>query len=63
VNLDNERKKLQGQFEDKKSQQNKISKEIGKASNEERKKLLDGVGNLKKEIQEIEASLREVLVK
>jgi len=60
VDLDNQRKKLQGEFDEKKSKQNKISKEIGKANPEEREKILKGVTELKKEIQEIEKEIKKV---
>ncbi len=62
VNLNNERKKIQGELDEKRAEQNKISKEIGKASEDEREKLISGVAELKKEIQKTEEKLKEVLV-
>jgi len=60
IELDDQRKRLQGEFDEKKSKQNKISKEIGKANPEEREKILKGVTELKKEIQEIEKEIKKV---
>ncbi len=61
VLLDDERKKIQQELDDKRAEQNKISKEIGQASAEEREKLITGVGSLKNEIQALEEKMKKIL--
>lgn len=61
VLLDDKKKEIQQILDEKRSQQNKISKEIGSVEGAEREKMILGVGNLKKEIQEIEEDLKEIL--
>jgi seryl-tRNA synthetase len=60
--LDDERKKVQLELDEKRAQQNKISKEIGNVAQEEREKLILGVGDLKKSIQILEEELKTTLV-
>jgi seryl-tRNA synthetase len=60
--LDDTKKKIQQNLDEKRAEQNKISKEIGNAKNEEREKLISGVGNLKKDIQDFEEKLKNILV-
>lgn len=62
VLLDDERKKVQLELDEKRAQQNKISKEIGNVAQEEREKLILGVGDLKKSIQILEEELKTTLV-
>lgn len=61
--LDDERKNIQGELDQKRSEQNKISKEIGMVEGEEKQKLIDSVGGLKKEVQDLEDKQRETLEK
>jgi seryl-tRNA synthetase len=61
VEVDDKRRELLQKFEEKKAEQNKISKEIGQASPEEREKLIAGVGALKEEVQKLENELKEVM--
>ena len=61
VDVDDKRREILGKFEEKKAEQNKISKEIGQASPEEREKLIAGVGALKEEVQKLENELKEVM--
>jgi seryl-tRNA synthetase len=60
VELDDQRKKIQTELDQKRAEQNQASKEIGQASPEEREKLIAGVADLKKEIQKLEEKAREV---
>jgi len=61
LELDELKRKLQQEFEEKRAEQNKISKEISQAQAEEREKLIAEVSILKKEIQEIEEKMKPIL--
>ncbi len=63
VVLDDERKNTQSILDEKRSEQNKISKEIGKLEGTEREEKIKSVGNLKSEVQELEEKQRENLEK
>ena len=60
LELDNQKRELQKKFEEKRAEQNKISKEIAQASAEEREEKIKSVSLLKEEIQKIEAELKPV---
>ena len=61
VELDEERRKIQAGLDNKRAEQNKISKEIAQLQGEEREKAIAGVGDLKKEIQDLEEKLKSTL--
>ena len=58
--LDDERKDLQNQFDEKRAEQNKISAEIAKLDGDERQEKINSVSGLKKEIQDLEEKLKPV---
>jgi len=62
VKLDDTRKKLQQEFDEKRAEQNKASAEIGKASPDERKMMIEKVWELKQEVKQAEEKLKEILV-
>ena len=59
--LDDERKKIQKEFEEKKAEQNIASKKIGEADADEREKMILEVSNLKEKVQELEKKMKPVL--
>ena len=59
--LDDSRKELQAQFDEKRAQQNVASEKIAKASPEERQTLIAQMGEVKAALQAAEESLQEVL--
>ncbi len=61
VQIDDKRREILQKFEEKRAEQNKISKEIGMASPEERQSLIASVGSLKEEVQNLETQLKEVM--
>jgi seryl-tRNA synthetase len=61
IEIDDKRREILAKFEEKKAEQNKISKEIGMASPEERQNLIASVGTLKDEVQKVESELKEIM--
>lgn len=61
IELDDEKKELQKQFEEKKAEQNLASKKIGQAEASEREKMIVEVADLKNEIQELEQKMKPIL--
>lgn len=61
VFLDDEKKTLQQKIDEKRSEQNKISKEVGMAEAKDREKLILSVGDLKKNIQVLEEEEKKIL--
>ncbi len=61
IELDNKRRELLKKFETKKSEQNKISKEIALFDGEERENKIKEVSSLKEEIKKIESELKSIL--
>jgi len=59
--LDDERKKIQKEFEEKKAEQNIASKKIGEADADEREKMILEVSDLKEKVQELEKKMKPVL--
>jgi len=62
LEVDDKRKKLGQEVEEKKAKQNKVSEEIVKASPEEKQKLIKEMQPLKEEMQKLEEELREVMI-
>jgi len=62
LEVDDKRKKLGQEVEEKKAKQNKVSEEIVKASPEEKQKLIKEMQPLKEEMQKLEEELRGVMV-
>ncbi len=60
LELDEQRKDLQQKLEEKKAKQNKASAQISQASDEEKKKLIEEMGSVKKEAQTIDKKLDKV---
>ncbi len=63
IQLDNERKQKKGKLDEKRSEQNKISKKISLAEGEEKENLIKSVSSLKKEVQDSEELLKVILEK
>ena len=59
--LDDERKKIQKEFEEKRAEQNIASKKIGEAQAGEREKMILEVSALKEEIQKLEQKMKPIL--
>lgn len=60
LHVDDQRKKLLGQIEEKRADQNVANNAIVKASSEERGQILERMGLLKKELEKEEAQLKDV---
>ena len=60
--IDDKRRILQKEFEEKRSLQNEISRKIAQAPAEERQSLINSVSELKKEVQKKEQELKTLLV-
>jgi seryl-tRNA synthetase len=61
LELDDERKNIQKEFEEKKAEQNLASKKIAQANPEEREKMISEVSELKTEVQKLEEKMKPVL--
>ena len=61
IELDKERRKIQLDLDQKKQEQNKISREISLVKEEGRQKIIDSVSGLKQEIKETEENSKNIL--
>lgn len=61
IEVDDERKKILAQVEEKRASQNEVSKKIPQASEEEKSKLLSEMSTLKEALQKEEEELKEVM--
>jgi len=61
VELDDERKKIQTELDEKRAEQNKASQKIAQANVEEREKMIAEVGSLKEEVKKLEEKIKPVL--
>ncbi len=62
LELDEQRKKLQQELEEKKAEQNKASAQIAQASDEKKKKLIEEMSAVKKEAQAIDKKLDKIKI-
>ncbi len=60
LELDEEKRRVQTLLDEARERQNKASAEIAKASDGERQKMIDAVGELKAKVQELEAQLAPI---
>ena len=61
LELDDIRKKIQQELEEKRAEQNLLSKKISQVNNDERDELIKTVSVIKKEVQELEEKIKPVL--
>lgn len=62
VELDDERKKVQGLLDEKRAEQNEASAKIGQADAEHREEMIAAVGEVKGAVQKTEEQMKEIMV-
>ena len=60
LELDNQKKELQQEFEKKRAEQNRVSKEIPQLSDDTREEKIQILSQLKQEIKDIEEKIRPI---